>query len=74
MAHCREIADLVKEVRRQGFVVTQGRNTHYKIKKDGRTIATLPHTPGGGGNAVKQIIRRETKKLIANGFRGELTW
>lgn len=72
MPTCREVKDLLKEVERQGFTTQRTTSQHYKIKKNGRVIASLPSTPGGGSRAIKQILRREKKKLIAEGFEGEL--
>lgn len=72
---CREIDDFLKEVRRQGFTAEKSRRSgHYKIRKDGKTIASLPSTPGGGPTVVKQIIRREHRKLVAAGYEGEFRW
>jgi hypothetical protein len=71
----REIASLVKEARRQGFEPVFGKRTsHFKIKKDGKTICALPSTPGGGSTVVKQILKRAYKQLNEHGFEGEFRW
>lgn len=72
MANNREVMVLIRDLRKQGFEVTQ--NGHWKVKRDGKTIAVLPLTPGGGGTAVRQMLRREKKKLVAAGWQGEVTW
>ena len=75
MAKCREIDALLKELRRQGFCTDRCKGSgHYKIRINNTVIATLPATPGGGPTVIKQIIRREHKKLVAAGFRGEFRW
>jgi hypothetical protein len=71
----KDIERLVRELRRQGFTVELGkRSGHYKVRRDGKTLTSLPCTPGGGGHVFKQIVRRAKKRLIAAGYEGELTW
>lgn len=64
----KEITDFVRCLRRQGFDIERTKSNHYKIRRDGRVVATLPSTPGGGGQVLRQILRREMPKLIAAGF------
>lgn len=74
MAKSREIQDLLREVRRQGFDVQRGASGHWKIRKEGRLVATLPSTPGGHPRGTKRIIRREHEKLVLAGYLGEFRW
>ncbi|RBQ21588.1 hypothetical protein DP939_02435 [Spongiactinospora rosea] len=56
----KEIAEIIKALRRQGFEVTMGRSGHWKVYKDSRLIGTLAATPGddrGLRNAIA-VLRR----------------
>src|SRR3954469_21257558 len=60
----REIERFIRELAQLGYEVQRSpRSGHYKIKGDGKTLGSLPCTPGGGETCARQIIRRERKKL-----------
>lgn len=59
----RRVEEFVRELRRLGYDVERVASGHYKVKRDGKTVASLPATPGGGERCAMQIIRRERKRL-----------
>lgn len=50
----KEIKKLIKDLRKQGFEVSET-GPHHKVYKDGRRIAVLPKTPSDG-RARKNIL------------------
>ena len=44
----KELKDLIRDIRRNGYEVTHERGGHYKVRKGGKTVYTLPGTPSGG--------------------------
>jgi predicted RNA binding protein YcfA (HicA-like mRNA interferase family) len=51
---------LFKSLEEQGFEVTQTRNGHYRIRKDGRWVAIMAGTPSDRRawlNAIAQLRR-----------------
>jgi len=57
----KEVARIIRELRRQGFEVVMAQSGHWKVRDpDGRLITTLPASPGeyrGFRNAIA-ILRR----------------
>ncbi|MGH2851486.1 MAG: hypothetical protein ACRDLP_12805 [Solirubrobacteraceae bacterium] len=48
MASRKELGELLEEAERQGWRIEHGRGGHYKAyAPDGKSIVTLPSTPGG---------------------------
>jgi predicted RNA binding protein YcfA (HicA-like mRNA interferase family) len=42
----KEVSDLIKEIRRQGFTAEQGKkNPHWVVKKDEQRVTTIASTP-----------------------------
>lgn len=51
---------LLRELKRQGFVVEQAKNNHYVIRKNGVRVATLASTPSdwrGWLNSIADLRR-----------------
>jgi hypothetical protein len=56
----KDLKDLLAEVVRQGFTVTQNKKHHYVVTKNGIWVATLASTPSeyrGYRNAVAALRR-----------------
>ncbi|SEM83322.1 type II toxin-antitoxin system HicA family toxin [Streptacidiphilus jiangxiensis] len=56
----KDVRDLVKALRKQGFEVTPSRNNHLIVRRDGRRIATLASTPSDhrGQLNILAVLRR----------------
>lgn len=45
----KDLRDIVKQLRRNGYTIEQVKGGHYKVKNaNGGTVYMLPSTPGGG--------------------------
>lgn len=47
-----EVRTLLRQLRRQGLDVGMGGSGHWIVRKDGRMVASLPATPGGGNRSL----------------------
>jgi hypothetical protein len=58
----KEVKRIVRDLERNGYtVVTAGGSPHPKVKRRGKTLASLPLTPGGGRwreNLLCELRRR----------------
>ncbi|MEU5423499.1 hypothetical protein [Streptomyces sp. NPDC020667] len=60
----KDVKQLIKKIKQQGFEVRTTTNNHHIVRKDGRFIASLPSTPGN-----PRILKNPIADLKRAGFR-----
>ncbi len=61
----KEVRDLIRALRQQGFEVQDQEVAHPKVYRNGRLITTLPSTPSD-----VRSLKNTVAKLRKHGFEG----